>query len=82
MSALPQEWLTGLTCGAIPSWGTRYGEFKYRFENTPRQTSHTYFVDRPAFNHIIVFPVFWVSFFWPDEIDLYKKALANFLDNS
>lgn len=82
LSALPQEWLTGLTCGAIPSWGTRYGEYQYTFTNVPTKKDHTYFVDRPAFNHIIVFPVFWLSFFGLDEIELYKRALTNFLENS
>lgn len=82
VSALPQEWLTGLTCGAIPSWGTRYGEYRYTFENVSLKDSNTYYVDRPAFNHLIVFPVFWLSFFGPDEIDLYQRALLNFLENS
>lgn len=82
LSALPQEWLTGLTVGAIPSWGTRYGEFEYTFENTLLKKHHKFFVDRPAFNHIIIFPVFWLSFLWPDEIELYKRALTNFLENS
>ena len=81
LSALPQEWLTGLTCGAIPGWGTRYGEYEYTFENVSLKNNHKYFIDRPAFNHIIVFPVFWLSFLWPDEIELYKKALSNFLEN-
>jgi len=82
LSALPQEWLTGLTIGVIPSWGTRYGEYEYTFDNALLKEKHKFFVDRPAFNHIIVFPVFWLSFLWPDEIELYKKALANFLENS
>ena len=82
LSALPQEWLTGLTAGAIPSWGTRYGEYQYSFTNVPKNNNFTYFVDRPAFNHIIVFPVFWLSFFGTNEIDLYKRALTNFLENS
>lgn len=82
LSALPQEWLTGLTFGVIPSWGTRYGEYEYTFENALVKKNHKFFVDRPAFNHIIVFPVFWLSFLWPDEIELYKKALTNFLEHS
>jgi len=82
LSALPQEWLTGLTVGAIPSWGTRYGEYEYTFENKLLKKNHKFLVDRPAFNHIIVFPIFWLSFLWPDEIELYKKALTNFLENS
>lgn len=82
LSALPQEWLTGLSFGVIPSWGTRYGEYKYTFENILLKKNHTFFVDRPAFNHIILFPVFWLSFLQPDEIELYKKALANFLESS
>lgn len=82
LSALPQEWLTGLTCGAIPSWGTRYGEYRYTFTNLQLNKNNTYYVDRPAFNHIILFPVFWISFWGTDEIELYKRALANFLENS
>lgn len=82
LSALPQEWLTGLTVGVIPSWGTRYGEYRYTFTNVALKKDKSYYVDRPAFNHIILFPFFWLSFLGPNEIDLYERALTNFLENS
>ncbi|OGU16524.1 MAG: hypothetical protein A2076_02270 [Geobacteraceae bacterium GWC2_53_11] len=82
LSALPQEWLTGLTVGVIPSWGTRYGEYRYTFTNVPLRKDKSYYVDRPAFNHIILFPFFWLSFLGPNEIELYERALTNFLENS
>lgn len=82
LSALPQEWLTGLTAGAIPSWGTRYGEFTYTFTNVALQKKKSYYVDRPAFNHIIVFPFFWLSFLGPKEIELYEIALTTYLTRS
>ena len=32
ISALPQEWLTGLSFGLIPSWGTRTAEARFIFK--------------------------------------------------
>lgn len=79
LSALPQEWLTGLSLGLIPSWGTRYGEFVYKFVNKNTDESVTRYVDLKSFNHLTLFPVFWMSFVGQDEIALYKKALIDFI---
>src|SRR6266513_2298832 len=82
ISALPQEWLTGLSFGLIPSWGTRKSENKYSFNNKSSSKSHSYTVDTKSYNHLILFPVFWISFFTLDESRVYKDALNNFLEHS
>lgn len=82
VSALPQEWLTGLSLGLIPSWGTRPAQYIYTFTNKTDGKSHSYIVDLKTYNHIILFPVFWISFFTADEYRTYKKALINFINNS
>ena len=76
VSALPQEWLTGLSVGIIPSWGIRRGEFRFEYQSGDR--SQTYFIDRPAFNHLLMTPFFWLTFLGPKPIDLYKESLADF----
>jgi hypothetical protein len=82
VSALPQEWLTGLSLGLIPSWGTRPAQYLYAFTNKADGKSHSYTVDIKSYNHIILFPVFWISFITADEYRTYKKALINFVKNS
>jgi hypothetical protein len=78
-SALPQEWLTGLSFGLIPSWGTRHNEYSYTFEKIGAKSEHTYTVDNKSFNHLVCFPVFWTMFFTLDESRVYEKALRNYL---
>ncbi len=81
-SALPQEWLTGLSVGLIPSWGTRKNEYTYTFTNKTESVNHSYSVDKVSFNHLVVFPVFWTIFFTLDEHKTFEKALQNFIKNS
>lgn len=82
VSALPQEWLTGLSFGLIPSWGTRPDQYIYAFTNEMDGKSHSYIVDEKSYSQIILFPVFWISFITADEYRTYKKALINFVKNS
>lgn len=79
LSALPQEWLTGLSFGVIPSWGTRHSEYQYNFLNKINSTAQEYSVDTVSVNHIILFPLLWTNLFMPQEIDVYKKSLNNFI---
>lgn len=81
-SALPQEILTGLTFGAIPSWGTRENELTYKFKNKITEQEHTYYIDTKSYNHILLFPIFWVTFITLDEQKVFKQSLKNFLENS
>lgn len=78
----PQAWLTGLSFGLIPSWGTSPGVFEYTFENMSTKQGHTYFIDRKDYSGILFFPIFWVNFITLDEIDVYKKTLTNFIESS
>lgn len=81
-SALPQEWLTGLSFGLIPSWGTRRSEYLYTFTNKTDSIKHSYAIDSVAFNHLVLFPVFWITFFTLDEKRAFERALSNFIENS
>jgi len=81
LSALPQEWLSGLSLGLIPSWGTKEGEFRFSFEDAKSNETRTYYVDKPLFNHVIVVPVFWLGFFFPDPAELYGRALSDFVEH-
>lgn len=78
-SALPQEWLTGLSFGLIPSWGTRHNEYSYAFEAVGVKSVHTYTVDSKSFNHLVCLPFFWTMFFTLDEPKVYEEALRNYL---
>ena len=81
-SALGQEWLTGLSFGLIPSWGIRSSEYTYKFTNRVNSGHHSYSIDNVSFNHLILFPFFWVTFFTLDEQRAYENALSNFIENS
>lgn len=78
-SALGQEFLTGLSLGLIPSWGTRKSEYIFKFIDNQHKISHKYSIDDTRFNHIILFPVFWLSFS-DNKIDVFEKTLINFID--
>lgn len=78
-SALPQEYLTGLSLGLIPSWGTRYDEYAYTFEWVGKKKAHNYYVNSKSYNHLILFPIFWIDFFTCDESRVYEKTLLNYL---
>lgn len=74
---LEQEFLTGLSFGIIPSWGTRSGQFRFSFAQGNRTA--TYAVDDRRINHLIFLPVFWISFVYMDEETMFEKALDDFL---
>lgn len=82
ISALPQEWLTGLSLGVIPSWGTRPSEYRYSFKDKRSGKSHTYAVDTKSFNHLALFPFFWITFLTANESGVYKNAVTNFMEHS
>lgn len=82
LSALPQEYLAGLTLFIIPAWGTKEGEYQYTFENVSTKKSHTYYVDQHQITQMFLFPVFWISFITMDEDKVYKEALTNFIEGS
>jgi hypothetical protein len=58
-AAAPQEWLTGLSFGVIPSWATRH-ELKLTFELFDGGTSvrqWDYMPESLSINHLLVFPI-------------------------
>ena len=76
LSALPQEWLTGLSLGLIPSWGTRRAEIQFKFSQDQRVA--VYSVDDKRINHLVLFPIFWISFLLPDSEKEFEKAFNDF----
>jgi len=78
----PQDYLTGLSFGLIPSWKTVEGAREFSFENVSEKKKHYYTVDQKTFAHLILFPIFWVTFLTLDDMSKYENALTNFLNHS
>jgi hypothetical protein len=82
LSALPQEYLTGLSLGLIPSSGTKYGQFVYSFQFTETDKKFIYKVNQTNYNHLFIAPIFWVSFITANEQKTYQEAIINFIKNT
>lgn len=82
VSTLPQSWLTTLSLGLIPSWGTRLEQFVYTFEDKKTETEHSYIIDMKIYHHLVLIPVFWVNFYTLDELNVFEETFNNFLENS
>ncbi len=80
LSALPQEWLCGLSCGIIPAWATRKGELIYTFEKIGLNNAYTYDIDRTNYCHILLLPFGFKSMF-ADELNTYAEALTNYIES-
>lgn len=82
---LPQEWLTLLSVGLIPSWGTHPEIRSYTFENTQNKKRNEYVVDIVFFNHLILVPIFILggahNTSEPIEKIYYKKPLGDFIEH-
>jgi hypothetical protein len=83
LKSLPQEWLTILSFGLIPSWTTRKSEYVYSFTDKASGTTHRYTVDTKGYNHLILTPLYfiWVFTLDKDQRNVYKDALTNFLEH-
>jgi hypothetical protein len=77
LSAAPQEWLTGLSGGLIPSWATVESQYQFRFTDT--RGSHSYAIDEKRLSHLVLAPVCWMTFKTADPYRIYKAAVRNFL---
>jgi hypothetical protein len=82
LSALPQEYLTGLSLGLIPSSGTKYGQFVYSFQFSETDKNFIYKVNQTNYNHLFLAPIFWVSFITANEQNTYQEAIINFIKNT
>jgi len=82
ISALPQEWLTGLSLGLIPSWSTRPDQYTYTFEDAETKTKQSYAVDVTTYAHLFLIP--WANDVNSDkrheEFRVYEKTLKDYLD--
>ncbi len=76
-SALPQEWLTGLSVGLIPSWGTRPNQYAYTFKDTETKHEQSYSVDITTYNHLFLWP--WIASS-SEKFCVYEKTLTEYLD--
>jgi len=81
-SSLPQEWLTILSFGIIPSWGTRDSEYVYTFKNRNSGRKNSVVLNRVSFNHLIFLPVYWINTLSLNEINIYAKSLEYFIESS
>lgn len=78
----PQDWLTGLSFGLIPSWKTDRDVYEYHFEDVNQKIVQHYYVDQKTFAHLILFPISWITFIMLDDMADYKKSLTSFLEAS
>lgn len=80
LSALPQEWLTGLSFGIIPSWGTRPNQYAYTFEDTEASAKQSYAVDKTTYAHLILLPASLLTDERAVKFHVYEKTFAEYLD--
>lgn len=74
---LPQEWLTGLSFGLIPSGGTRYDRYVYSIEYlNDRISIH---LDETTVNHLIFTPICFIQLPFVTEIPTYKMVLSRYI---
>lgn len=81
-SATGHDMITGLSLGLIPTWGIKWKEYTYTFEDMLLKKECIYEIDEKYYNHLILFPVFWVSLINLNKINAYKASLTNFLEES
>jgi len=79
-SATGKDMITGLSCGLIPTWGINRNEYTYTFENRMLKKENVYEIDEKYYNHLFLFPIFWISFVNLNKIEAYKASLINFLE--
>ena len=82
LSMSPQGWLTGLSLGLIPSWETRPRQIAYSFEDTRTGKSHTYYVDKTTYAHLVLLPFAIFADEEALELKVYEEALADFIGGS
>ena len=82
LSALPQEWLTGLSLGLIPSWGTRRSQYIYTFIDTETKTAKSYALDVTTYLHLFFIFASLNSDNKSDEFRVYEKTLIKYIKGS
>lgn len=81
LKTLPQDWLTYLSLGVVPSWGTRPDQYVFTFEDKNANVRNSYPVDLKSASHLLLFPLSWTALITVDEVKAYEEALAGFLDS-
>ena len=62
--------------------GTRLAIYVYWSENANIGNPHRYTVEAKSYNHVILFPIFWITYFIANARGVYKEALTHFLAHS
>jgi hypothetical protein len=75
---LEQEYLTGLSFGIIPSWGTRENKFIYRIATSTEQLN--VHVNERTYNHIILMPICLLQLPFMTDTKIYMKALSQHIN--
>lgn len=75
---LGQEYLTGLSFGIIPSWGTREDKFIYRIATSSAQVS--VHVNETTYNHILLTPICLLQLPFMTDTRIYKNALSQYIN--
>jgi len=83
VETLPQENLTDYSFGIIPSWGTRYGMYRYRFtlyENGKEMKTVFTGINKTSFKWVLVIPLIWMNNYTNEKpYELFEKSLTNFI---
>ncbi len=74
---LPQEYLTGLSFGLIPTSGVREQQFLFTFDY-PSSRSYSYIINEKSYNHLLLTAALPASLIGLDKQRIYQKALSNF----
>lgn len=81
--AAAHEFLTGLSLGIIPTWGTREGMYEFDLRLCRKDSAlaqSRYLIHTKTFNWILVIPVLWINLFtWNDTPQLLGAAVESFL---
>jgi hypothetical protein len=82
LSALPQEWLTGLSLGIIPSWSTRRDQLSFIFKDVHTKKVKEYTVDIKFYAHLFLIFASFKQDAMTQELDSYVKSFNMFIKSS
>lgn len=75
--ASPEDFITGLTLGIIPSRTTRNNMYIYSISDGAN--SKDYSLDQVSYSHFVLFPFIWVNILADSEYDHFGYVLADFI---
>lgn len=78
----PQEELTYRTLGIIPGWSTKPHQFVYTFTDNDKNRKYTYYIDKNSYHSLLLIPFFWINMISDNELEIYDRALFDFLKSN